>query len=169
MARECTTLFVPIPKSTTSEEATGGANLDTMMGIAKGLHQSCNGVNRTPSHRVFFSHISTHFILAHMHSHGSRCCSACLTKTCSSTCHHVSDRALSLFALTSSFLSSASTLSLISSSPLSWSSSSMWSELPSTKSTAHPQNEEYCPVAVQNPLTNGKEHITSFGAPAVNL
>ena len=83
-------------------------------------------------------------------------------KTCSSTCHHVSDRALSLFALTSSFLSSASTPSLIYSSPLSWSSSSMWSEPSSTKSTAHPQNEEYCPVAVQNPLTNGKDHITSF-------
>ena len=33
-----------------------------------------------------------------------RCCSACLIKTCSSTCHHVSDRALSLFALTSSSL-----------------------------------------------------------------
>ena len=24
-------------------------------------------------------------------------------------------------------------------------------------------------MTVQNPLTNGKEHITSFGAPAVNL
>ena len=29
----------------------------------------------------------------------------------------------------------------------------MWSELPSNKSTAHPQNEEYGPVAIQNPLT----------------
>ena len=29
----------------------------------------------------------------------------------------------------------------------------MWSEPPSTKSTAHPQNEEYCPVAIHNPLT----------------
>ena len=29
----------------------------------------------------------------------------------------------------------------------------MWSKPPSTKFTAHPQNEEYCPVAVHNPLT----------------
>ena len=43
--------------------------------------------------------------------------------------------------------------SLISSSLLSWSSSSMWSKPPSTKSTAHTQNEEYCPVAIHNPLT----------------
>ena len=69
---------------------------------------------------------------------------------------HVSscvDRAFSLRSLTSSSLSSASTPSLISSSPLSWSSSSMWSKPPSTKSPAHPQNEEYCPVAIPNPLT----------------
>ena len=29
----------------------------------------------------------------------------------------------------------------------------MWSKPPSTKSTAHPQNEEYCTVAIYNPLT----------------
>ena len=110
---------------------------------------------------VWTEHPHTAYFLAHLHTfhpcshapHGSRCCSACLIKTCSSTCHHVSDRALSLRALTSSSLSSASTPSLISSSPLSWSSSSVWSKPPSTKSPAHPQNEEYCPVATQNPLT----------------
>ena len=37
MARECTTLFLLIPQCTSSDEATcGGANLDTMVGIAKG-------------------------------------------------------------------------------------------------------------------------------------
>ena len=77
----------------------------------------------------------------------------CLIKTCSSTCHHVSDRALSLRALTSSSLSSVSTFRPFSSSPLSCSSTSMWSKPPSTKSHAHPQNEEYCTVAMHNPLT----------------
>ena len=66
----------------------------------------------------------------------------------------MSDRALSLFALTSSSLSSVSAFCPFSSSPLSWSSSSMWSEPPSTRTTAHPQNEEYCPVAIHNPLTD---------------
>ena len=32
----------------------------------------------------------------------------------------------------------------------------MWSTPPSTKSTAHPQNEEYCPVAIHNPLTGSE-------------
>ena len=48
-------------------------------------------VNRTPLTLRIFSHICTHFILVHMHLHGSRCRSACLLKTCSSTCHRVSD------------------------------------------------------------------------------
>ena len=29
----------------------------------------------------------------------------------------------------------------------------MWSKPPSTKTPAHKQNEEYCTVAIQNPLT----------------
>ena len=32
----------------------------------------------------------------------------------------------------------------------------MWSESPSTKSSAHPQDEEYCPVAIHNPLTGNE-------------
>ena len=84
-------------------------------------------------------------------------CSACLIKTCSSTCHHVSDLSLSLLSLISSSLSSASTPSQ-SSSPLSWSSSSMWLEPTSTKPNAHTQNEEYCPVAIHNPLTPWRWH-----------
>ena len=87
-----------------------------------------------------------------MHLHGSRCRTTSAQKERSSTCHHVSDRSLSLHSLTS--LSCVSTTSLISSSSLSWSSSSMWSKPPSTKSLAHPQNEEYCPVAIHNPLTS---------------
>ena len=50
-------------------------------------------------------------------------------------------------------LSSVSAFCSVSSPPLTWSSSSMWSESPSTKSHAHPQNEEYCSVAIHNPLT----------------
>ena len=91
-------------------------------------------VNRTPSHSAFFSYICTHFILAHMHLHGVA--RRVFIKERPSTCHRVCDRALSLHPLTSSSLSSASTHSLISSPPLSWSSSSMWSLL-----------------AIHNPLT----------------
>ena len=109
-------------------------------------------MNRTPSHRVFsrtFAHISSLFT-----------CTAWVTvlqrvshKKCSSTHHHVSDRSLSLFALTSSSLSSASTFSLISSFPPSCSSSSMWSKPPSNITRAHTQKEAYCHVAIHNPLT----------------
>ena len=109
-------------------------------------------MNRTPHTAYFLAQLHTFHPCSHA-PHGSRCRTTCLAKTCSSTCHHVSDRALSLFALTSSSLSSVSTFCPFSSSPLSWSSSSMWSESPSTKSRAHPQNEEYCPVAIHNPLT----------------
>ena len=49
---------------------------------------------------------------------------------------------------------------------LSWSSSSMWSEPPSTKITAHPQNEEYCPVAIHNPLTPGHHTFALVGSGA---
>ena len=66
--------------------------------------------------------------------------------------HNVSECALSLHPLNSSSLSTVSETSLISSLSLSWSSSFMWSKPPSTKTPSHPQNEEYCPVAVQNPL-----------------
>ena len=69
------------------------------------------------------------------------------------TCHHVSDRSLSLHPLISSSLSSVSTSCPISSPSLFCSSSSMWSELPSNKSPVHPQNEEYGPVAIYYPLT----------------
>ena len=75
--------------------------------------------NRTPSLSAFFTYICTHFVLAHMHLHGVA--RRVFIKKRSSTCHLVCDRALSLH----------STLSLISSPPLSWSSSSMWSKPPS--------------------------------------
>ena len=88
-----------------------------------------------------------------MHLHGSRWLRTCLVKTFSSTCHHVFDRSLSLHPLISSSLSSVSTSCPISSPPL-FCSSSMWSEPPSNKSPVHPQNEEYSPVAIQNPLTS---------------
>ena len=72
------------------------------------IHCNRREVWTEPSRRVI-SRTFTHFILTHMHSHGSRCRSACLIKTCSSTCHHVSDCALSLHPLNSSSLSSVST------------------------------------------------------------
>ena len=55
---------------------------------------------------LWTEHPHTSYFLAHLHTfhpHGSRCCSACLIKTCSSTCHHVSDRALSPIDLFLSF------------------------------------------------------------------
>ena len=99
-------------------------------------------MNRTPSHAYFLAHS-----FAHMHLHGSRCC-----RERSSTCHHVSDRSLSLHPLISSSLSSVSTSCPFSSLPL-FCSSWTWSEPPSTRTPAHTQNEKYGPVALQNPLT----------------
>ena len=69
------------------------------------------------------------------------------------SCHHVSDRSLSLHPLISSSLSSVSTSCPISSLSLFCSSSSTWSELPSNKSPVHPQNEEHVLVAIQNHVT----------------
>ena len=100
------------------------------------------------------------------------------TKERSSTCHHVSHCSLSLHTSNSSSLSSVSTSSLISSPPLSWSSSSIIELFLSfeclyifshfftssilviilhvggtAESTADPQIEECCTVAIHNPLT----------------
>ena len=107
------------------------------------------------SHRDFSrTFICTHFILVHMHRNGLKVLhDVSCKKSVSSTCYHVSDCSLSLFALISSSLSSVSTFCPFSSSPLSWTSSSMSSKPPSTKSIARPQNEEYCPVVIYNPLT----------------
>ena len=104
-------------------------------------------VNRTPSHAYFLAHS-----FAHMHLHGSRCCSTCLCEKRSSTCHHVSDRSFSLHPLISSSLSSVSTSCPMYSPPL-FCSSSMWSEQSSNNFFVHTQNEEYGLVAIQNPLT----------------
>ena len=121
---------------------------------ARGIcYQWRENVNRTPSQRVIFSHICTHFILVHMYRMAQGVARRVCIKERSSTCHHVSNCALSLFALKSSSLPSISTTSLISSSPLSCSSSSMWSKPPSTEPNTHPHNEECCPVAIFNPLT----------------
>ena len=108
-------------------------------------------MNRTPSHRVFLAHLHTFLPLFTCTawlkvSHDVSC-----KKVRSSTCRHVSDRALPLFDLTSSSLSSAST-------PSDFFFSSilvviLWSEPPSLRTTAHTQNEEYCTVAVHTPLT----------------
>ena len=77
-------------------------------------------------------------------------------RVCENILIHMSSRVW-LFVISSCLISSSlpsvSSPSLISSSLLSWSSSSMWSEPPSTKSTAHTQNVEYCTVAIHNPLT----------------
>ena len=114
------------------------------------MSDTCEQNTLTPR---IFSHICTHFILVRMHRMAQGVARRVFIKERSSTCHHVSDRALSLRVLTSSFLSSVSTFCPFSSSPLPWSSSSMWSEPPSTRTLAHTQNEEYCTVAIQNPLT----------------
>ena len=55
--------------------------------------------------------------------------------------------------LSSSSLSRASTFLSLSTSSLSCSSTSMWSKPARNKSTALTHNEEYCPVAIHNPLT----------------
>ena len=70
---------------------------------------------------------------------------------------------LSLRALISCSLSSVSTSCPISSPSLFCSSTSMWSEPPSTRTPAHTQNEEYGPVTIQNPLTdNESKQLDNF-------
>ena len=110
-----------------------------------------------------FSRTFVHSSFAHMHLHGSKCRGTCL---CKKSAHpHVITCLIvrwSLHPLISSSLSSVSTSCPISSPPL-FCSSSMWSEPPSNmplwrcktlvQSPVHPQNEEYGPVVIQNPLT----------------
>ena len=99
---------------------------------------------------------TAHFFL---HTHLRTC--TCMAQgdsgsVCENILIHMSSRFWSFVissCLISSSLPSVSSLSLISSYLLSWSSSSMWSEPPSTKSTAHTQNEEHCTVTIHNPLT----------------
>ena len=49
----------------------------------------------------------------------------------------------------------------------------MWSEPPSKRTPAHPQNEEYGPVAMQNHLTlvegSGGERFAGHGTPVCHL
>ena len=52
-----------------------------------------------------FSHMCTHFILVLVHRMAQGVAARVFIKTCSSTCHHVSDRSFSLHPLTSSSLS----------------------------------------------------------------
>ena len=63
------------------------------------------------------------------------------------------ERALFVLVLSSSSFSRASTFSPLSTCSLSCSSTSMRSEPPRNKTTALTHNEEYCPVAMHNPLT----------------
>ena len=101
-------------------------------------------------HTRLFLDTFTHVHTSHC---GSWCRSTCLHKTCSSTCHHMSERLLfpcfvfflclsCLYVLSHFYLFSISKLQLPTmSSP------------PSMKPKAHRPNEEYCPVAIYNPLT----------------
>ena len=79
--------------------------------------------------------------IKHVHRHVITCLSVCC-----------------FLVLSSSSVSRASTFSLTSTCPLSWTSTLMWSRTPSTKPNAHPQNEEYCPVAIHNPLTGYEQN-----------
>ena len=93
------------------------------------------------------------FILVHTSHCGSWCRTTCLHKTCSSTCHHMSER--SLFPCFVFFLCLSCLYFSLSLLPL------LCPELqpptvsrtPSIKPNTHPQNEEYCPVTMYNPLT----------------
>ena len=92
------------------------------------------------------------FILVHTSHCGSRCRTTCLHKTCSSACHHMSERLLFpcfVFFLCLSclyFLSHFYLFSVRTSTPT-------MSRTPSIKHNAHSPNEEYCSVAIYNPLT----------------
>ena len=106
-------------------------------------------MDRYSSHDFFLtlSSLCTHHIVAQ--GVARRVC----IKTCSSTCHHVFERLLfPCFCLLPLSLVPLLFLSLL---PVLCPElqTSMWSKPPSIKPNAHPQNEEYCPVAIYNPLT----------------
>ena len=91
------------------------------------------------------------FDLVHTSHCGSRCRSVRIHSICmSSMMSHVSALVASLFCL----LSLASTFSLTSSCSLFRTSTFTMSRTPSIKPKAGPPNEEYCAVAMHNPLTS---------------
>ena len=61
-----------------------------------GIHRNRRCLWTEHLHSAFFSHVCTCFILVHTSHCGSssRCRTTCLHKTCSSTCHHMSERLL---------------------------------------------------------------------------
>ena len=97
-------------------------------------------VDRTPSHNTFSRHfhpcahqgVARRVCINHVHPHVITCLSVCC-----------------FLVLSSSSVSRASTFSLTSTCSLFWTSS----RTPSIKPKAHPQNEDYCTVAIYNPLT----------------
>ena len=88
------------------------------------------------------------FILVHTSHCGSRCRTTCLQKHVHP--HVITCRSVCCFLVMSSS-SRASTLSLTSTCSLFWTSTPIMSTTPSIKPKMHPQNEEYCPVAIYNP------------------
>ena len=85
------------------------------------------------THHIVAQGVARRVCMSHVHPHVITCLSVCC-----------------FLVLSSSSVSRASTFS--TSSP-SWTSTPMLSRLPSIRPNAHPQNEEYCPVAIYNPLT----------------
>ena len=111
--------------------------------------QLCRQIHLTRDFFSTFLTLCTHHIVAH----GSKCHSACLTKITHAhviTC--LSVRCLFLFCSFPLPLVPLLSLSL-SACSLSCSSTSMSSEPPRVKTTALTHNEEYCSVAIHNPLT----------------
>ena len=116
---------------------------------------------RTPSQRVFSQYMHT-FILVHSSHCGSRCRTTCLHETCSSTCHHMSERLLFPCFVFFLCLSCLYVLSHFYSLSVQTSTPTML-RTPRMKPKAHPPNEEYCLVAIYNPLTGDEpNHLDNF-------
>ena len=106
----------------------------------------CRQMHLTRDSFSTLSSLCTHHIVAqgvarrvcrkHVHPHVITCLSVCC-----------------FLVLSSSSVSRASTFSLTSTCSLFRTSTPTVSRTPSTKPNAHPQNEEYCPVAMHNRLT----------------
>ena len=82
------------------------------------------------------SRVARSVCMKHVHPHVITCLSVCC-----------------FLVLSSSSVSRVSSFSLTSTSSLSRTSTHMLSRSPSIKPNSHPQHEEYCPVATNNPLT----------------
>ena len=117
----------------------GGQNTFTRDFFSRTLSSLC-------THHIVAQGVARRVCIKHVHPHVITCLSVFF-----------------FIVLSSSSVSRASTFSLTSTCFLFLTSAPIMSRTPSIKPKAHPQNEEYCPVAIYNPLTERERERGSEG------